>query len=51
VLDRTDLALYGRQVEVAFVDRIRGMVRFGSVEELLEAMSADVARTREILGA
>ncbi|HWI43476.1 MAG TPA: bifunctional riboflavin kinase/FAD synthetase [Nocardioides sp.] len=51
VLDRTDLALYGRGVEVTFVDRIRGMVRFGSVEELLEAMAADVARTREILGA
>lgn len=51
VLDRTDLALYGREVEVTFVDRIRGMVRFGSVEELLEAMATDVARTREILGA
>ncbi|UMG92024.1 bifunctional riboflavin kinase/FAD synthetase [Nocardioides sp. TF02-7] len=51
VLDRTDLELYGAEVEVEFVDRIRGMVRFESVEALLEAMAEDVARTREILGA
>ncbi len=49
VLDRTDLELYGRRVEVSFVDRIRGMVRFDGVEALLEAMAADIARTREIL--
>ncbi len=49
VLDRDDLELYGVEVEVAFVDRLRGMVRFDSVEELLEAMADDVARAREIL--
>ena len=32
VLDRTDLDLYERPVEVSFVARIRGMVRFEGVE-------------------
>jgi riboflavin kinase/FMN adenylyltransferase len=49
VLDRTDLQLYGRQVEVAFVERLRGMVRFDSIEDLLEEMSGDVTRARAIL--
>ncbi|UUW87493.1 bifunctional riboflavin kinase/FAD synthetase [Pimelobacter simplex] len=49
VLDRTDLYLYGRQVEVAFAERLRGMVRFDSVEDLLTAMADDVARARTIL--
>lgn len=50
VLDRTDLALYGELVEVAFVARIRGMVAFEGVEALLETMADDVVRTRELLG-
>jgi len=49
VLDRTDLALYGVEVEVAFVARIRGMRRFDGVDQLLEAMADDVRRTREAL--
>ncbi|MEV5002886.1 bifunctional riboflavin kinase/FAD synthetase [Nocardioides sp. LML1-1-1.1] len=49
VLDRTDLELYGREVEVAFVERLRGMVQFASVDELLVAMAGDVARARTIL--
>jgi len=49
VLDRTDLDLYDREVEVVFVSRLRGMLRFDSVEELLEAMREDVRRTREAL--
>lgn len=49
VLDRTDLDLYGREVEVAFADRLRGMVRFDSVDDLLTAMADDVARARSIL--
>ncbi|KWW99709.1 riboflavin kinase [Carbonactinospora thermoautotrophica] len=48
-LDRDDLDLYGRYVAVEFVAAIRGMKRFGSVEELVAAMKDDVARTREIL--
>ena len=50
VLDRDDLELYGVQVEVSFVARIRRMLRFESVEELVETMRQDVATTRELLG-
>lgn len=50
VLDRTDLDLYGVEVEVAFVERIRGMVKFEGIEKLVETMDGDVVRTREILG-
>jgi riboflavin kinase/FMN adenylyltransferase len=42
---------YGEQVELDFVRRLRGMVRFDSVDELIERMHQDVADTREILGA
>jgi riboflavin kinase / FMN adenylyltransferase len=50
VLDREDLELYGRQVEISFVARIRGMVRFEGVEALVETMRGDVTRTRTLLG-
>ncbi len=50
VLDRDDLELYGVEVEVAFVGRIRGMTRFDSVEELVQQMHADVERCRVVLG-
>ena len=49
VIDRTDLDLYGVRVEVSFVARLRGMVRFEGVEALIETMSGDVARARDIL--
>jgi len=51
VLDRTDLELYGVEVEVTFVERLRGMVRFEGVDKLVETMHDDVRRAREILGA
>jgi riboflavin kinase/FMN adenylyltransferase len=51
VLDRTDLELYGIEVEVSFVERLRGMVAFGSVDELVAQMGDDVDRARELLGA
>ena len=51
VLDRTDLDLYDVEVEVAFVERLRGMVAFESVEKLVEQMNDDVDRAREILAA
>ncbi|MBZ5734361.1 bifunctional riboflavin kinase/FAD synthetase [Nocardioides sp. TRM66260-LWL] len=51
VLDRTDLELYGVEVEVSFVDRLRGMEAYDSLDALLVQMGDDVARTREILGA
>ena len=47
----TDLDLYGDTVEVSFVARLRGMLRFDSVDELVETMADDVRRAREILGA
>jgi len=50
VLDRTDLELYDVEVEVAFTERLRGMVRFDGVDALIETMHDDVARTRRILG-
>jgi riboflavin kinase / FMN adenylyltransferase len=49
VLDRDDLELYDVDVEVAFVSRIRGMVRFDGVEALVATMADDVRRAREIL--
>jgi riboflavin kinase / FMN adenylyltransferase len=50
VLDRTDLELFDKQVEISFVARIRGMVKFEDVDSLIEAMAQDVVRTRELLG-
>ncbi len=49
VLDRDDLELYGVEVEVAFVEHIRGMVRFDSVQDLVQRMHEDVATTRRLL--
>jgi riboflavin kinase / FMN adenylyltransferase len=49
VIDRTGLELYGVGVEVSFVERLRGMVAFESVEALVEQMADDVDRAREIL--
>jgi len=41
--------LYGRRIEVEFLDRLRGVVRFASVAELLQQMEQDVAATRRIV--
>ncbi len=49
VLDRDDLELYGVEVEVAFVERLRGMVKFDDVEALIATMGDDVRKAREIL--
>jgi riboflavin kinase / FMN adenylyltransferase len=49
-LDRDDLDLYGVHVAVEFATRLRGMVRFGSVDELIEQMKLDVAAAREAVG-
>lgn len=48
VLDR-DADLYGRTARVEFIAKVRDMVKFDSVDELLENMARDVARVREIL--
>lgn len=49
VLDRTDLDLYGERVMVEFIERIRATLKFESVDDLLEAMTNDVRRCREVL--
>nr|WP_231375819.1 bifunctional riboflavin kinase/FAD synthetase [Corynebacterium aquatimens] len=48
VLDR-DADLYGRMAKVEFVAKVRDMVKFNSVDELLENMARDVATVRSIL--
>ena len=42
--------LYGRNVAVRFVDRIRGEERFESRESLIKQMGLDVEETRRLLG-
>lgn len=49
VLDRTDLDLYGVEVGVEFVHRLRGQIKFGSADELVTQMAADVSDTRRLL--
>lgn len=49
VLDRTDLDLYDEHVRIEFVEHIRPMAAFESVEELIRQMDDDVARTRQKL--
>ena len=44
-----DVDLYGKSLELHFVARLRGMVKFGSVEALVAGMSEDVARVRVLL--
>ncbi len=51
VLDRTDLELYGVEVEVEFVDRLRGMTAFESVDKLVAQMHDDVEQARRVLDA
>lgn len=48
VLDR-EIDLYDHQVEVSFVERIRGMVAFTGIEPLIEKIRDDVDRARAIL--
>ncbi|MFY9488025.1 MAG: bifunctional riboflavin kinase/FAD synthetase [Solirubrobacterales bacterium] len=40
--------LYGQQVEIAFLERLRGERRYDSIEALVEQMDRDVAQAREI---
>lgn len=50
VLDRADLELYGQEVVVEFVSRLRGQVRFDGVDALVEQMDRDVDECRRLLG-
>ncbi len=47
-LDRDDLDLYGVHVAVDFVARLRGMIRFDSVAELVEQMYRDTDAARAV---
>ena len=49
MLDRDDLELYDVPVAVEVVARLRGQVRFDTVEDLVAQMGRDVERTRELV--
>jgi riboflavin kinase/FMN adenylyltransferase len=44
-----DADLYGDALGIEFVERLRGMERFDSVEDLIRQMQTDVAQTRRLL--
>jgi riboflavin kinase / FMN adenylyltransferase len=47
-LDRTDLDLYGMHAAIDFTARLRGTLRFDSVDGLVEQMRRDVDQAREL---
>ncbi len=44
-----DADLYGQNLGVEFAHRLRGQVKFGSIEALIEQMRADVEDTRRLM--
>ncbi|WP_124055032.1 bifunctional riboflavin kinase/FAD synthetase [Arcanobacterium ihumii] len=50
VLGRSDLDLYGEEIAVDFIEWLRPMVKFDSVDSLLHQMDEDLRRSAEILG-
>ncbi|WP_175407728.1 bifunctional riboflavin kinase/FAD synthetase [Streptomyces sp. TRM64462] len=50
-IDRVGLDLYGLHVAVDFLAYVRGQQKFGSIEELLEAIAADVKQCRDLTAA
>ncbi|MBI3689377.1 MAG: bifunctional riboflavin kinase/FAD synthetase, partial [Mycolicibacterium aromaticivorans] len=50
VLD-TAADLYGQHVAVDFVARLRGQLKFDSVDDLIQAMGKDTEKARAILSA
>jgi riboflavin kinase / FMN adenylyltransferase len=50
LIDR-NVDLYGQNLRVAFVSRLRGERRFPSVEDLISQMRRDVAQAQEVLAA
>ena len=50
VLDRTDLELYGEEIQVVFSDRLRGQEKFAGFEDLIIQMHQDIVHCREALG-
>lgn len=50
LLDYEGPDLYGRELAVDFVDRLRDLARFEGEADLADAIARDVARVREVLG-
>lgn len=50
VLDRNDLDLYGKTVNLEYVGFVRPAAKFNGVEDLVLAINRDIARVRELLG-
>jgi len=48
-LDQTDLDLYGVQVGVDFVERLRPTLRFDGLDALIAQLNQDVAAVRQVL--
>ena len=42
--------LYGRTIEIAFVEYVRGMVKFTNIDGLIAQMDDDTERVRDVLG-
>ncbi|QYH36507.1 bifunctional riboflavin kinase/FAD synthetase [Salinibacterium sp. M195] len=45
-----DFDIYGKRVEIEFVEYVRGMVKYTTVDALVEQMCLDEVAVREILG-
>ncbi|MFT0847843.1 bifunctional riboflavin kinase/FAD synthetase [Actinomycetaceae bacterium L2_0104] len=50
VLGRADLDLYGEHIAVDFIERLRPMLAFDSIEALLAQMDEDLRNTAVVLG-
>lgn len=50
VIGRTDLDLYGDEILLEFVERLRPTLKFDSVDDLVATMTDDVAKARVVLG-
>lgn len=50
VLDRTDLELYGVEIEMSFAGRLRGQETYDSADDLVSQMHLDVEAARRALG-
>lgn len=50
VIGRDDLELYGVEVAVDFVARLRGQIKYSGIAPLIEQMKADVAQARSLVG-
>lgn len=46
-----DGEIYGREIQVSFIEKVRDDRRFASAEDLVAAMQTDCAKAREILAA